>query len=43
MGLVKSEGMHARVYATRDEAVLGLFEYIEAIYTGPEYTRCWEI
>lgn len=24
--------MHARVYATRDEAALGLFEYIEVIY-----------
>lgn len=32
MGPVKSEGVHARVYATRDEAVLGLFEYIEVIY-----------
>ena len=32
MGLVKSEGVHARVYATRDEAALGLFDYIEVIY-----------
>lgn len=32
MGLVKSEGVHARVYATRDEAALDLFEYIEVIY-----------
>ena len=32
MGLVKSEGAHARVYATRDEAALDLFEYIEIIY-----------
>lgn len=32
MGLVKSEGVHARVYATRDEAALDLFEYIKVIY-----------
>ena len=32
MGLAKSEGVHARVYATRDEAALDLFEYIEVIY-----------
>lgn len=32
MGPVKSEGVHARVYATRDEAALDLFEYIEVIY-----------
>ena len=32
MGLVKSEGVHARVYATRDEAELDLFKYIEVIY-----------
>ena len=32
MGPVKSEGVHARVYATRDEASLDLLEYIEVIY-----------
>lgn len=32
MGIVKSECVHARVYATRDEAALDLFEYIEVVY-----------
>ena len=32
MGIVKSECVHAQVYATRDEAALDLFEYIEVIY-----------
>ena len=32
MGLVKSESVHVRVYATRGEAALDLFEYIEVIY-----------
>ena len=32
MGLLKSESVHARVYATRGEAALALFEYIEVIY-----------
>lgn len=32
MGIVKSECVHARVYATRDEAALDIFEYIEAVY-----------
>ena len=32
MGLVKSEGVHAWVYATRDEAVLDLLEHTEVIY-----------
>ena len=31
MGVVKSECVHARVYATRDEAALDIFEYIEAV------------
>lgn len=31
MGIVKSECVHARTYAAREEAVLGLFEYIEVI------------
>lgn len=32
MGIVKSKCVHARTYATREEAALDLFEYIEAIY-----------
>ena len=32
MGIVKSECVHARVYATRDEAALDIFERIEVIY-----------
>lgn len=32
MGIVKSECAHARTYATREEAALDLFEYIEVIY-----------
>lgn len=32
MGIVKSECVHARVYATRDEAALDIFEYIEVVY-----------
>ena len=32
MGIVKSECVHARTYATREEAALDLFEYIEVIY-----------
>ena len=32
MGLLKSESVHARVYATRGEAALDLFEHIEVIY-----------
>ena len=32
MGIVKSECVHARAYATREEAALDLFEYIEVIY-----------
>lgn len=31
MGIVKSECVHARTYATREEAALDLFEYIEVI------------
>ena len=33
MGIVKSECVHARAYATRDEAALDIFEYIEAVYS----------
>ena len=32
MGIVKSECVHARTYATREEAALDLFERIEAVY-----------
>ena len=32
MGIVKSECVHARTYATREEAALDLFECIEVIY-----------
>lgn len=32
MGIVKSECVHARTYATREEAALDLFEYIEVVY-----------
>lgn len=32
MGIVKSECVHARTYATREEAALDLFERIEIIY-----------
>lgn len=31
MGIVKSECMHARACATREEAVLDIFGYIEAV------------
>ena len=33
MGIVKSECVHARTYATREEAALDLFEYIEVVYS----------
>ena len=32
MGIVKSECVHARTYATREEAALDLFGYIEVVY-----------
>lgn len=32
MSIVKSECVHARTYATREEAALDLSEYIEVIY-----------
>ena len=32
MGIVKVECVHARTYATREEAALDLFEYIEVVY-----------
>lgn len=32
MGIVKAERVHAQTYATREEAALGLFERIEAVY-----------
>ena len=32
MGIVKSECVHARVYATSNEAALEIFEYIEVAY-----------
>lgn len=32
MGIVKSECVHARTYATREEAALDLFEYIEVVH-----------
>ena len=32
MGIVKSERVHARTCATREEAALDLFEYIEVVY-----------
>ena len=32
MGIVKSECVHARTCATREEAALDLFEYIEVVY-----------
>lgn len=33
MGIVKSECVHAQTYATREEAALDLFEYIEVVYS----------
>ena len=33
MGIVKSECVHARTYAAREEAALGLFEHIEVVYS----------
>lgn len=32
MGIVKAECVHAQTYATREEAALDLFEYIEVVY-----------
>ena len=32
MGIIKSEGVHARVYDSRERAEFDLFEYIECIY-----------
>lgn len=32
MGIMKLECVHARTYATREEAALDLFEYVEVIY-----------
>ncbi len=32
MGIVESECVHAQAYATREEAALDLFEYIEVVY-----------
>lgn len=32
MGIVRSECVHARACATRDEAALDIFEYIEVVY-----------
>lgn len=32
IGIVKSECVHARTYATREEAALDLFECIEVVY-----------
>ena len=32
MGIVKSECVHARACATRDEAALDIFERIEVVY-----------
>lgn len=32
MGIVKSEGVHARVYDSREQAAMDLFEYIECFY-----------
>ena len=32
MGVIKSECVHARTYATREEAALDLFEYIEVVH-----------
>ena len=32
MGIVKTECVHAQTYATREEAALDLFEYIEVVY-----------
>lgn len=32
MGIIKSECVHARTYATRDEAALEIFDYIECFY-----------
>lgn len=32
MGIIKSECVHARTFATREEATLELFEYIEVFY-----------
>ena len=32
MGCIKAEFVHARVFASREEAMLELFEYIECFY-----------
>lgn len=32
MGIVRAECVHALTYATREEAALDLFEYIEVVY-----------
>lgn len=32
MGIVRSERVHAHTYATREEAALNFFEYIEVAY-----------
>lgn len=32
MGIIKSEGVHARACDSREQAELDLFEYIECIY-----------
>lgn len=34
MGIVKAECVHARAYATREEAALDLLERIEIVYNG---------
>ena len=41
MGIVKSERVHARACATRDEAALDIFERIEAYTTARGSTRRW--
>lgn len=34
MGLVKSECVHARTYDGREQAAVGIFEYIEVVHDG---------
>ena len=39
MGIVKSECVHARACATREEAALDIFGYIEAVCNRPSLRR----
>ena len=43
MGIVKSEYVHARTYATREEAALDLFGCIEVVYSRVRMIPYWAI